>query len=46
LQSFAEATKNARKYVLLATNTRDILIFDLEDKVREDLENLAITNSP
>jgi hypothetical protein len=46
LQNFAEATKNARKYVLLATNTQDILIFDLEEKAREDLENLNITNSP
>ena len=46
LQNFAEATKNVRKYVLLATNTQDILIFDLEEKVREDLGNLNITNSP
>jgi len=46
LQNFAEATKNVRKYVLLATNTQDILIFDLEEKAREDLENLNITNSP
>jgi len=46
LQNFAEATKNVRKYVLLATNTQDILIFDLEQKAREDLENLNITNSP
>jgi len=46
LQNFAEATQNARKYVLLATNTQDILIFDLEEKARDDLENLNITNSP
>ena len=46
LQSFAAATKNARKYVLLVTNTRDVLIFDLEDKIRDDLLNLSITNSP
>ena len=46
LQGFAEATKDARKYVLLATNTQDVLIFDLEQKVRDDLENLNITNSP
>ena len=46
LQSFAAVTKNARKYVLLATNTQDVLIFDLEDKIRDDLLNLSITNSP
>jgi membrane protease subunit HflK len=46
LQNFAAATRNARKYVLLVTNTQDVLIFDLEDKVRYDLENLSITNSP
>jgi regulator of protease activity HflC (stomatin/prohibitin superfamily) len=46
LQNFAAATKNARKFVLLATNTQDVLIFDLEQKLREDLENLSITNSP
>ena len=46
MQSYAAATAGARKYVLLTTNTQDVLIFDLEDKVRADLENLAITNSP
>jgi len=46
LQNFAEATRNARKYILLVTNTQDVLIFDLEDKIREDLLNLSITNSP
>ena len=46
LQNFAAVTKNARKYVLLATNTQDVLIFDLEDKIRDDLLNLSITNSP
>jgi regulator of protease activity HflC (stomatin/prohibitin superfamily) len=46
LQSFAAATKNARKYILLVTNTQDVVIFDLEDKIRDDLLNLSITNSP
>ncbi len=46
LQSFAAATKNARKYVLLVTNTQDVVMFDLEDKIRDDLLNLSITNSP
>ncbi|MBU6411158.1 MAG: hypothetical protein KGR98_12295, partial [Verrucomicrobia bacterium] len=43
---FADATANARKYILLATNTRDVVVFDLEDKIREDLLNLNVTNSP
>ena len=46
LQAFNDATKNARKYVLLVTNTTDVIVFDLQDKVRADLENLNITNSP
>ena len=45
-QSFADATKNARKYVLLVTNTSDVLIFNLEDKIRDDLLNLSLTNTP
>ena len=46
LQNFAAATRNALKYILLVTNTQDVIIFDLEDKIREDLMNLSITNSP
>jgi membrane protease subunit HflK len=45
-QSFADATRNARKYVLLVTNTSDVIIFDLQDKIRDDLLNLSITNTP
>jgi len=37
LQTFANATANARKYVLLTTNTHDVLQFDLQTKIREDL---------
>ena len=46
LQSFDDATAHARKYILLVTNTTDVVIFDLEDKIRADLENLSITNKP
>jgi membrane protease subunit HflK len=45
-QAFADATKNARKYVLLVTNTQDVIVFDLQDKIRDDLLNLSLTNSP
>jgi regulator of protease activity HflC (stomatin/prohibitin superfamily) len=44
-QTFAAATANARKYILLVTNTQDVVIFDLEDKIREDLLNLNVPNS-
>ena len=37
LQTFAQATANARKYILLTTNTHDVLQFDLQTKIREDL---------
>jgi len=37
LQTFARATANARKYVILTTNTHDIAQFDLQDKIREDI---------
>ena len=45
---FPAATANARKYILLVTNTYNVLQFDLEDKIREDLLNLNVpsTNSP
>ena len=46
LQNFAAATEHARKYILLVTNTEDVVQYDLEDKIREDLLNLAVTNSP
>jgi regulator of protease activity HflC (stomatin/prohibitin superfamily) len=39
LQAFANSTANARKYVLLTTNTHDVLQFDLQDKIRADILN-------
>jgi regulator of protease activity HflC (stomatin/prohibitin superfamily) len=44
-QTFARATADARKYILLTTNTQDVIIFDLQDKIREDLLNLNVTPS-
>jgi membrane protease subunit HflK len=37
LQTFARSVTNSRVYVILATNTQDVVILDLEDKVRRDL---------
>ena len=45
-QAFAAATAPARKYVLLVTNTQDVVIFNLEDKIRDDLLNLNVNEKP
>lgn len=37
LETLVDASKDARKYVIVTTNTPDILIFNLEDKIRPDL---------
>jgi membrane protease subunit HflK len=37
---FADATRNNRKYILLVTNTQDVMVFDLQDKIRADLLNV------
>lgn len=42
LDAFARATANARKYVILTTNTQDVLTFDLQDRIRDDLLNLRV----
>jgi regulator of protease activity HflC (stomatin/prohibitin superfamily) len=42
LQTFARATAGARKYVLLTTNTHDVLTFDLQEKIRADLYDLTV----
>lgn len=45
-EMFPEATANARKYILLTTNTRDVEVLDLEDKIAASLLNMNVTNSP
>ena len=42
LQTFSRATANARKYVLLTTNTHDVLQFDLKESVADSLMNLSV----
>ncbi len=39
---FARATAKSRKYVLLTTNTQDVVTFDLQDKIREDMYDLSV----
>ncbi len=46
LQAFTRATANARKYILLPTNTHDVLIFDLQQNIRPELlEKLNVTKT-
>jgi membrane protease subunit HflK len=43
LETFVNATKGARKYLVLATNTTDIIQFDLQERIRTDLaESLTV----
>jgi modulator of FtsH protease HflK len=42
LDAFVRGTADARKYVLLTTNTQDVLTFDLQDRIREDLSTLRV----
>jgi len=37
LRALADSTANARKYVLLTTNTHEVLQFDLQEKIRADI---------
>jgi membrane protease subunit HflK len=37
LQTFGRATANARKYILLTTNTQDVIVFDLQDSIARDI---------
>jgi regulator of protease activity HflC (stomatin/prohibitin superfamily) len=42
LQTFARATANARKYVMLTTNTHDVVTFDLQESIARDMLNLNV----
>jgi regulator of protease activity HflC (stomatin/prohibitin superfamily) len=39
LRTFVNSTAGARKYVLLTTNTHDVMQFDLQDRIRTDILN-------
>ena len=45
LQTLARASKDSRKYVLATTNTQDVIIFNLEDKLRPDLLDISVPTS-
>ncbi len=43
LNALARSTANSRKYVLLTTNTQDVVVFDLQDSIaRGILENVKV----
>lgn len=46
LETFTRSVTNARMYVLLATNTQDVVILDLEDKIRKDILSSAVIPPP
>ena len=43
MQTLVRATANARKYILLTTNTHDVLQFDLQESIAQSLLNLSVT---
>jgi regulator of protease activity HflC (stomatin/prohibitin superfamily) len=45
-KTFASATANSRKYILLVTNTEDVVIFDLEDKINPySMDQITVPNT-
>ena len=44
LQAFAKATAPSRKYVIVTTNTHDVIQFDLQDKFSKDLLDVTVPN--
>lgn len=45
LNTFARSTANARKYMMLTTNTHDVIIFDLQESIARDLMNLKVPSA-
>jgi modulator of FtsH protease HflK len=41
-QTFVNATRNTRKYILFVTNTYNVYYLDLEQKIPTDLENVPV----
>ena len=46
LQTLVRATATARKYILLTTNTHDVLQFDLQDSIAQSMLSLSVTSPP
>lgn len=39
---FSRATEHIRKYILLTTNTQDVIVFDLQDTLGENFQNMLV----
>ena len=46
LETFVQSIANARVYILLATNTRNVAILNLEDKIRPDILDVPVLPPP
>ena len=46
LQTFARAVAGSRKYILLTTNTADVLIFDLQEKFGDEMLKATVAAPP
>ncbi len=42
LQAFSRGSANSRKYIVTATNTQDVVILNLEDKIRSDILDIPM----
>lgn len=42
LKTFSRSTANARKYLLLTTNTHDVIVFDLQESIARDLLKMNV----
>jgi hypothetical protein len=42
LKAFARASANARKYIVLTTNSHDVIQFDLQDSIARDILNMKV----
>jgi hypothetical protein len=42
LSTFSRSTANARKNLLLTTNTHDVVVFDLQESIARDILNLKV----
>jgi regulator of protease activity HflC (stomatin/prohibitin superfamily) len=46
MEMLVRGTPNARKYVLLTTNTHDVLQFDLQESIAQSMLSLSVTSPP
>src|SRR5262249_23939424 len=46
LDTFSSAISKARVFVMLATNTHNVAILNLEDRIGRDLTDISITGPP